>query len=346
MLIKSVSFETDFYFRPVLEVINISFSYQELKALRKISFTLEKGKHLAIMGESGSGKSTLLKVIYGLLATEKGKVFWQNNRVMGPEFQLIPGERNMKLVSQDLHLMPHTTVKENIANNLSVFSQENHQERIEELLQIVEMESYADTKVKNLSGGQKQRVALAKAIAQEPEVLLLDEPFSNIDQFLKGKLRLQFFANLKEKGITLITASHDPEDVIPFTDSVLVLRKGKNIALEQTKILFDKPKNRYVASLFGYVNELPTEIVKDDAPPESKILIYPHEFQLCTETGIGVYVVNNHFKGSHYLVESVSTAGHTIYFNNANALKAHAKVYLNIPLSLINKRMISRETSP
>lgn len=327
----------------MLEVINTSFSYQDKPTLSGISFTLAKGQHLAVMGESGSGKSTLLKLIYGLLSPNNGQLYWNNKQIMGPDYQLIAGENSMKLVSQDLDLMPYTTVKENIRQNLSAFDFEEHDERIHELLRIVEMENYAATKIKNLSGGQKQRVALAKAIAQEPEVLLLDEPFSNIDQFLKGKLRLQFFANLKEKGITLVTASHDPEDVIPFTDWVLVLKEGKNLAFEQTKILFDKPRNGYVASLFGYVNELPIEILKEYAPSGSNILIYPHEFQLSTESGIEAYVVNNHFKGSHYLVESVSKDGHTIYFNHTNVLKPHTLVYLNIPLSLVNKRMVSRD---
>lgn len=325
----------------MLEVINISFAYEETKALNSVSFILEKGKHLAIMGESGSGKSTLLKVVYGLLSPENGQVYWQNNQVLGPNFQLIAGERTMKLVSQDPDLMPYISVGENIRQNLSAFDMESHNERIQELLSIVEMESYVDTKVKNLSGGQKQRVALAKAIAQEPEVLLLDEPFSNIDQFLKGKLRLQFFSNLKEKGITLITASHDPEDVIPFADSVLVLKNGTIKAHEQTKILFDKPQNRYVASLFGYVNELPSYLVDtQSSPKESKLLIYPHEIHVSEESGFEVYVVNNHFKGSHYLIESISKDGHTLYFNNPNALKTHTKLKLAIPEPLIGKRLV------
>ncbi|NKI31331.1 ATP-binding cassette domain-containing protein [Croceivirga thetidis] len=327
----------------MLEVINISFSYEEVRALKNVSFILEKGKHMAIMGESGSGKSTLLRVIYGLLAPDGGQVYWQNSQVMGPNFQLIAGERSMKLVSQDLDLMPYISVGENIRQNLSAFDMESHDERIQELLSIVEMETYIDTKVKNLSGGQKQRVALARAIAQEPEILLLDEPFSNIDQFLKGKLRLQFFANLKEKGITLITASHDPEDVIPFTDSILVIEKGRILAQEQTKILFDKPRSRYIASLFGYVNELPIEILKDKAPAEdSNILIYPHEFQVSENSDIEVYVVNNHFKGSHYLIESIAKDGPTIYFNHPNAIKAHSQISLSIPEPLINKRMVSK----
>ncbi|GGG38426.1 ABC transporter ATP-binding protein [Croceivirga lutea] len=327
----------------MLEVLNINFSYDKKPTLKGISFNLEDRKHLAIMGESGSGKSTLLKIIYGLLAPDKGECYWRGKKILGPNFQLIPGESSMKLVFQELNLMPHTTVFENIRKNLSVFEQENHTERIEELLNIVEMQEFAHTKTKYLSGGQKQRIALAQAIAQEPEVLLLDEPFSNIDQFLKNKLRLQFFSNLKEKGITLITASHDPEDVIPFADQVLVIKNGQTVAIDTPKMLFDKPKNRYTASLFGYVNELPIDLLSAYDPNDTNILIYPHEFQLSSDEGIQAFVVNNHFYGGHYLIESVSKKGHTIYFTNPNALKIHTLVFLNVPLSLVNKRMVQKE---
>lgn len=324
----------------MLNLESITFNYGETKVLDDVSLQLPKGEHLAIMGESGSGKSTLLKLIYGLLEPKEGRLFWDGKLIKGPNFQLIPGERQMKYVSQEFDLMPFTTVAENIAEHLSVFEQSSHQARVEELMDIVGLSDYADTKTKFLSGGQKQRVALARALAQEPELLLLDEPFSNIDQFLKNKLRLQFFSYLKEKGVTLVTASHDPDDVLPFTDVIMVLKKGRPLALEPTKTLYDKPGSQYIASLFGHVNELPIALLKEYAKTEAKVLIYPHEFQLSKESGIEAYVTHNHFKGSHYLIEAISKEGHHILFAHANALKIHAMVYLNISLALINKRMI------
>ena len=324
----------------MLSVESLSFKYDQKKVLKNVSFQLPKGGHLAIMGESGSGKSTLLKVIYGLLEPKEGKVFWNGKQVMGPRYQLIAGEQSMKLVSQEPDLMPYISVRENIETHLSVFDEETHQERIDELLEIVGLRKFADVRADRLSGGQKQRVALAKAIAQEPEVLLLDEPFSNIDQFLKNNLRLQFFSNLQEKGITLITASHDPEDVIPFADYLLVIKNGKPIVFDSPKMVYDKPKSLYTASLFGYINELPISIFENYSTSKGKILIYPHEFYLTNDSGIEAYVVNNHFKGAHYLIEAVSKDGHSLYFTNANALKIHTQVTLNIPLSIINRRVI------
>ena len=200
----------------MLKINALSYAYGTNTVLEDISFELPKGGHLALMGESGSGKSTLLKAIYGLLHIEQGEIFWDNHKILGPNYNLIPGEDYMKYVSQTLDLMPFTTVVENIGEHLSVFNEDGQQERIQELLEVTQMEPFAHVKVKNLSGGQQQRVAIAKALAQEPDILLLDEPFSSIDQFKKNTLRQLLFPYLKEKGITVINATHDPDDVLPL----------------------------------------------------------------------------------------------------------------------------------
>ena len=164
----------------MLKVHNIQFSYQNAAILKSISFSLEKGKNLAIIGESGCGKSTLLKLIYGLHDLDAGQIFWNDIEVLGPKYHLIPGMPFMKYLAQDFDLMPFITVAENVGKYLSNFFPEDKQVRIAELLEIVEMTEYADVKAKLLSGGQMQRVALARVLALEPEVLLLDEPFSHI----------------------------------------------------------------------------------------------------------------------------------------------------------------------
>ncbi|MFD2587502.1 ABC transporter ATP-binding protein [Croceitalea marina] len=323
----------------MLSIKNISFSYQESKVLDQISFLLEPGSHLSVMGESGSGKSTLLKAIYGLLDLDSGEIFWNKEQVLGPNFNLVPGEKYMRYVAQDFDLMPFTTVAENIAEFLSVFEQENHEARIQELLEVIELVDFANVKVKNLSGGQKQRVALARALAQEPEILLLDEPFSSIDQFKKNQLRHSLFPYLKEKGITVLNATHDPNDVLSFADNVLVLKDGKMIAHDAIQQLYQKPKQKYIASLFGQVNELPISLLKEYSEMDASILIYPHEFEISKDAGFEVYVVNNHFKGGYYVIEGVAENSQTVFFTNPNALKIHARVYLNVSLQLVNRRI-------
>lgn len=324
----------------MLKINNISFSYQESKVLEDISFSVKKGTHLSIMGESGSGKSTLLKAIYGLLHLDSGEISWKKEKVLGPNFNLVPGEKYMKYVAQDFNLMPFTSVRENIAEFLSVFERETHDSRVKELLEVIEMTPFADVKVKNLSGGQQQRVALARALAQEPQILLLDEPFSSIDQFKKNQLRHRLFPYLKEKKITVLNATHDPNDVLSFASNIIVLRNGKIIVDDAIKDQYHKPKNYYVASLFGQVNKLPISLLKEYSEVDASILVYPHEFEISRDSGFEVYVINNHFKGSHYLIEAVAENSQTVFFTNPNALKIHARVYLNVSLLLVNKRIV------
>ena len=324
----------------MLKIKDISFSYQETKVLDQISFSLKKGNHIAVMGESGSGKSTLLKAIYGLLHLDSGEIFWHEQKVLGPNFNLVPGEKYMKYVAQDFDLMPFTSVAENIGEFLSVFEQDNHPTRITELLEVIEMVDFAQVKVKNLSGGQKQRVALARALAQEPEILLLDEPFSSIDQFKKNELRYKLFPYLKEKGITVINASHDPNDVLAFADETMVLKNGKVLAHESTIALHQKPREKYIASLFDIVNEVPVSFLKEYSKVDTSILVYPHEFEISAASGFEVYVVNNHFKGSNYLIEGLSKKGLSVFFTNRHPLQVNIQVFLNVSLELVNKRLL------
>ena len=153
----------------MLQVTNLSFEYVAKKTvLKNIHFSLKKGEHLCVMGESGCGKSTLLKLIYGLLDATDGTIFWDETQVLGPKFQLVPGMEFFKYVAQDFDLMPYTSVSENIKKFLSRFHPEESEQRTQELLEVIEMKTFENTKVKNLSGGQKQRVAIARALAKEP----------------------------------------------------------------------------------------------------------------------------------------------------------------------------------
>ena len=148
----------------MLKVDNISFGYTSKEVLKNISFNVNKGSYIAVVGESGCGKSTLLEIIYGLLHIEKGAIYWNKEKLLGPNFRLIPGENFMKYLPQDFDLMPYITVEENIGKNISSLDA-NKQQRIKDLLKVVDMTDFLKTKVKNLSGGQKQRVAIAKVFS-------------------------------------------------------------------------------------------------------------------------------------------------------------------------------------
>ena len=274
----------------MLNVQNISFSYTKNKTvINNFTFTLNEGEHLCVMGESGCGKSTLLKVIYGLLDLKKGTIFWKKNQVLGPKEHLVPGMEFFKYVAQDFDLMPYTSVSENIKKHLSRFYPKESEKRTQELLEVIEMTAFEKTKVKNLSGGQKQRVAIARALAKEPELLLLDEPFGQIDNFKKNTLRRRLFAYLKEKNIACIVATHDKNDALSFADKLLIIRNNKILVNDAPKEIYNNPKEKYVAALFDDVNEFTID--------GKTHLLYPHQIKVVEKSDKKAIVLNSYFKG-------------------------------------------------
>ncbi|WP_298520840.1 ABC transporter ATP-binding protein [uncultured Kordia sp.] len=313
----------------MLQVQQISFSYLEnIPILKDISFEIPQGTHVSIIGESGCGKSTLLKLIYGLHDLDAGEIFWKDEQILGPAYHLVPGFERMKYVAQDFDLMPYTTVAENIGTYLSNFYPEAKQQRIHELLQMVEMSAFADVKVKLLSGGQQQRVALAKALAREPEVLLLDEPFSHIDNFRKNALRRNLFSYLKKENITCIVATHDRTDALSFADTTIVLKQGEIIAKSDSKGLYNNPPNKYVASLFGEVNELPASLFSEETSTET-MLVYPHQLKVSETSDFKVTVRQSYFKGSHYLVLA-KYEKMIVFFDSLEVLEKGVEVALEL----------------
>ncbi|MEA1784468.1 ABC transporter ATP-binding protein [Arenibacter sp. GZD96] len=323
----------------MLKVEKLTFAYDNVNVLKNIDFTLPKGKFLAVMGESGGGKSTLLKLIYGLLQLEEGTIFWKDAPVLGPNFNLVPGESYMKFLSQDFDLMPFISVEENVGQYLSVFEPKVRQARISELLHMVEMSDYASVKVKNLSGGQQQRVALAQVLAQEPELLLLDEPFSHIDNFRKNSLRRNLFSHLKKANISCIVATHDMDDVLSFADEILVLKDQKMCAKATPIELYSHPKTAYIASLFGEVTLVPMTLLKSYSEINKSILVYPNEFLLSDKSGIKVIVKNTFYKGAYYLTEGVMENEQPIFFNSKYKLQTAQPVFLNVALETVNVRL-------
>ncbi len=311
-------------FANMLEINNISFSYgKQNPTLNNISFSLKPGEHLSVMGESGCGKSTLLKVIYGLLDVDKGTLFWKDHQILGPEYHLVPGMEFFKYVPQNFDLMPFTTVAENISKFLSRFFPEEAKQRTQELLEVIEMEEFADVKVKTLSGGQQQRVAIARALAKEPELLLLDEPFSQIDNFKKNSLRRKLFQYLKDKNIACIVATHDGSDALSFSDQLIVIKDHSILAEGKPNELYQFPPNIYVAALFDDVNEITVN-------GELK-LVYPHQISVTETSTVKATVKKNYFKGSYWLIEVISD-GEQLFLSNSSPLNIDSEVSLSFNL--------------
>ena len=313
----------------MLKVEIDSFSYSEKTILKDIHFTLKPGEHLSVLGESGCGKSTLLHLVYGLLHLENGSIFYNEKKLLGPTKTLIPGEPFMKLVAQEFNIMPFTTVAENLGSYLSRLDAEKDEKRIDELLKVVEMETFKNTLVKNLSGGQKQRVALAKALANEPEILLLDEPFSNIDVFRKNNLQRKIFNYLKEKNICCITATHDSEEALAYSDKILMLKNGTVEMSGTPEFIYKNVATEYQAGFFGEANLLPKSLFAAEGTSEKRI-IFPHQLEISEEKAVlKVTVKKSYFKGSFYLIEA-DFKGKTVFFNNEKVIKNGTVLYLKI----------------
>lgn len=288
----------------MLKIKDVSFGYaKDETVLEDITLPINQGDYVALLGESGCGKSTLLEIIYGLMDLEIGEVFYYDEKLLGPKFNLIPGHPFMKYLAQDFSLMPYTTVAENVGEFLSNIYKEKKQNRVQELLAVVDMVDFADAKVKNLSGGQKQRVAIARVLAKEPKILLLDEPFSHIDNFRKNNLRRKLFAYLKLQNISCIVATHDSTDALSFADQVHIIRNKKIIASGAPNELYENPKNKYIASFFNEVNEIPYQDLEIDR--EGSVILYPEQLKISDDSKLKATVKECYFKGSFYLIEAV-----------------------------------------
>jgi len=320
----------------MLKLNQVSFAYNIKPVLQNINFQVNKGEIVSVIGASGCGKSTLLQLIYGLHHTT-GTLFWDEKQLLGPNFNIVPGEAFIKYLAQDFDLMPPLTVAENVGKHLSNMYPVKKRRRVKELLEVVEMEELAKAKAKNLSGGQMQRVALARALANEPEILLLDEPFSHIDHFSRNNLRRRLFGYLKEKKITCLIATHDSTDALSFTDKIIVLNEGKLHAIQSPENLYNNPPDKYVASLFGDVNEISLKKITPSEKSRNKILLYPQEIKYSKNSDLKATVKDSYFKGPSFLMKA-DLDGETIFFENKTALPYDQKISLKIDDKIIAMR--------
>jgi len=302
----------------MLNIHNLSFKYDKTPVLKDINFSVKEGEHVSIIGESGSGKSTLLKLLYGELDLDEGNVYWKNNKILGPKFNLVVGYDFIKSVAQEFDLMPFTSVEENIGKHLSNFYPRKKAKRVKELINVVDLEAYSKVKVKNLSGGQKQRVALARALAKEPEIILLDEPFSHIDNFKKQSLRRNLFNYLKEKNITCIVATHDKDDVLGFADKMIVLHNTNIMAMDTPKAIFNKPESPLIASFFGDYNKI-----------EPYGIVYAHQLKRIKNSALKATVIHSYFNGKNFMIEAMFNSN-IVYFEHPKAIKKDTVVCLKV----------------
>lgn len=212
-----------------IQMKNLSFKYEskEPYLFESFNYTINSGTILGILGESGSGKSTLLRLIAGLELPNSGEIFINDFKIVGNKTFIPPEEREVGMVFQDYALFPHMTVKKNILYGLK--KHDFPKKRLKEVLTLVKMEGYEKRYPHELSGGQQQRIALARALAPEPKLLLLDEPFSSLDYALQLKIRTELKTILKKAKVTTILVTHNKENCRAIADDIINLKEGKII---------------------------------------------------------------------------------------------------------------------
>nr|WKN39792.1 ABC transporter ATP-binding protein [Tunicatimonas sp. TK19036] len=246
----------------LLQTQSLSVHYPETQqnALTSVDITIPEGKVVSMVGESGSGKTTLLKTLAGLLEPAEGSVIFDGKPLPPPSRRLVPGHPDIRMVFQDFGLSPNLTVFENIWHVLRAYNREYRQERVEELLTRCRLTGLENQHPRTLSGGEKQRVALARALAEEPRLLLMDEPFGQLDTLLKQQLKFEIADFLAESSMTMIMVTHDPRDALGIADTIVVLQAGEVAQVASPTQTYTHPVNAYVAQLFGPVNIFSAEI--------------------------------------------------------------------------------------
>ena len=235
----------------LLEIAKISQSYGKQIVVSDLSLVLNKGMIGCLLGPSGCGKTTVLRCIAGFESVVAGEIFLNGEKVSSSEFSLRPEQRHIGMVFQDYALFPHLTVTSNIIFGLHQMAQNESSKRVLEMLEIVGLRDVAEKYPHELSGGQQQRVALARALAPRPDLLLLDEPFSNLDVNLRERLSLEIRDILKSQGTTAILVTHDQNEAFAIADEIGVMQYGKIIQWDNAYNLYHCPTNRFVANFVG-----------------------------------------------------------------------------------------------
>jgi ABC-type sulfate/molybdate transport systems ATPase subunit len=264
----------------LLAVSQISFIRKEKSVLKDISFTLAGGQKIVIAGETGSGKSSLLKIIAGLEQPTAGDVLLNQIRVKGPADQLVPGHPLIAYLSQHFELPKFLRVEQvleyasQVSNTLA-----------SRIFSICRINHLMQRKTNELSGGERQRIAIARLLIQQPQLLLLDEPFAHLDIPLK-KILKQVVDDIGVKlNITCILVSHDPTDTLPWADEILVLKNGQLVQRGTSREIYQAPKNEYVAGLFGEYSLLDTPWIKKLGikTTRKKVFLRPEQLSLTTK---------------------------------------------------------------
>ncbi|WP_041933356.1 ABC transporter ATP-binding protein [Gloeothece verrucosa] len=331
-----------------LSQITKQFSHHSQAAVKQVSLTLLKGQILGLLGPSGCGKTTLLRIIAGFEQPTQGTVEIAGQLVACEKSFLPPEKRNTGMVFQDYALFPHLTIAENIAfglKRLEKFSRQSLLSRVQEVLQLVSLSGLEKRYPHQLSGGQQQRVALARALAPQPELILLDEPLSNLDVQVRQYLRHEIRHIIKATGISAIFVTHDQEEAMAICDQIAVMRQGKLEQVGTPEEIYAQPASRFVAEFVTQANFLPAkragniwqteigtwEIPESTAFEQGELMLRQEDILLKPDETASVVICDRQFLGREYRYCLQTPSGNQI----------HARTTTNTQLSIGTKVSLS-----
>ena len=292
----------------MLKAIGITKKVRGRAILNEVSFELPQGAIASMLGPSGSGKTTLLRVIMGLESTDAGDLYFADRCLTSPGLTVSPEDRGITLVFQEFTLLPHLNVWDNLAFSLKRPASEKT--RINKLLDMLEITHLQKRSINKLSGGEQQRVALARALVMRPGALLLDEPFSNIDNMMRERLYPRLLAEIKSEGMTTLIATHDHKEAFYFGDSILVMNEGRLIDQNSPRLIYQEPKNSWIANFFGATNIMTGEQVNtvfkvNGLDHQHFYLIRPEVIEIVSAQNASAFGSVSHqvYYGSHQEVE-------------------------------------------
>ncbi len=301
---------------------------------------MNAGEVLSLLGPSGGGKTSLIKCIYGLVEVDGGEIFFGKEKVLGPNFNIIPGHKDMKLVSQDYYVLDNHSVEENIKDILVGFTNEYKEARSQKILKLLELTSLKDLKAKNLSSGQKQRVAIARAIASFPKLLLLDEPFSNLDKILKDKLFDFIIKQAKQKNSAVVLITHQAEEALKYANRIGIMLNGKLVQLGEKNNVYYKPKNLKIAKALGDYNVISHDQFEKTSAlykRNKRALLRPNAFSILEirkGCDLKATYVNHFFNGKCYEVLAQTNSHKEIVFYCPKSPESSETLFLKIEKEL------------
>jgi iron(III) transport system ATP-binding protein len=281
-----------------LSFVDVSLTYATVEAVRGVSFDLRPGEVACLLGPSGCGKTTLLRIAAGVERPDRGRVLLAGEEVAGPDKFVPPEKRGVGLMFQDYALFPHMTNVDNVAYGLKSLSRKDALKEARLALRRVGLTDYAESFPWELSGGEQQRVALARAMVPRPAIILMDEPFSGLDQRLRDRVRRETLALLKETRATALIVTHDPIEAMELADRIFLMRQGRLVQQGSPRELYHHPVDASAARFFSEFNEFKARVEGDKVktpfgpvpagtlPPgvQAVVMIRPRGLRLATET--------------------------------------------------------------